>query len=170
MLPDSQAQPSSEVANEPNNDLAPSLAPAVRNDPDLAVVMAAWRDLPDAVKTEILETVRAAYGNARSTGRQSPHSSVFTPSGRYVALGTDRLGAGSGHAGSTCQDQLAHRSHPTDIAAVPCWRCALSSSLVRKPGFSLVELVIVAAIIGVIAAIAVPRVSRGASGASEAAV
>lgn len=42
--------------------------------------------------------------------------------------------------------------------------------MVRKPGFSLVELVIVVVIIGVIAAIAVPRISRGASGASKAAV
>lgn len=42
--------------------------------------------------------------------------------------------------------------------------------LVRKPGFSLVELVIVVVIIGVIAAIAVPRISRGAKGAREAAL
>ena len=37
----------------------------------------------------------------------------------------------------------------------------------RKPGFSLVELVIVVVIIGVIAAIAVPRISRGAKGAGD---
>lgn len=43
-------------------------------------------------------------------------------------------------------------------------------SLVRKPSFSLVELVIVVIIIGVIAAIAVPRISRGAKGADESAV
>ena len=42
--------------------------------------------------------------------------------------------------------------------------------MVRKPGFSLVELVIVVVIIGVIAAIAVPRISRGAKGANESAV
>lgn len=42
--------------------------------------------------------------------------------------------------------------------------------LVRKSGFSLVELVIVVVIIGVIAAIAVPRISRGSRGASEAAL
>ncbi len=46
----------------------------------------------------------------------------------------------------------------------------MSTPLVRKPGFSLVELVIVVVIIGVIAAIAVPRISRGAKGASEAAL
>lgn len=42
--------------------------------------------------------------------------------------------------------------------------------MVRKRGFSLVELVIVVVIIGVIAAIAVPRISRGAGGAGEAAL
>lgn len=46
----------------------------------------------------------------------------------------------------------------------------MSRSQVRKPGFSLVELVIVVVIIGVIAAIAVPRISRGAKGANESAV
>ena len=46
----------------------------------------------------------------------------------------------------------------------------MNSPLVRKLGFSLVELVIVVVIIGIIAAIAVPRISRGAKGASEAAV
>ena len=40
----------------------------------------------------------------------------------------------------------------------------------RKPGFSLVELVIVVVIIGVIAAIAVPRISRGAKGAGDSAL
>ena len=40
----------------------------------------------------------------------------------------------------------------------------------RKPGFSLVELVIVIVIIGIIAAIAVPRISRGAKGATDSAL
>ncbi len=40
----------------------------------------------------------------------------------------------------------------------------------RKPGFSLVELVIVVVIIGIIAAIAVPRISRGAKGANDTSV
>lgn len=38
---------------------------------------------------------------------------------------------------------------------------------VRRPSFSLVEMVIVVVIIGTIAAIAVPRLSRGAAGAGE---
>lgn len=42
--------------------------------------------------------------------------------------------------------------------------------MVRKTGFSLVELVIVIVIIGIIAAIAVPRISRGAAGAAGSAV
>ena len=42
--------------------------------------------------------------------------------------------------------------------------------MVRRPSFSLVELVIVVVIIGIIAAIAVPRISRGAKGTREAAL
>lgn len=42
--------------------------------------------------------------------------------------------------------------------------------LVRKPGFSLVELVVVIVIIGIIAAIAVPRISRAARGADDGAL
>ncbi len=42
--------------------------------------------------------------------------------------------------------------------------------MARKPGFSLVELVIVVVIIATIAAIAVPRISQGAKGAGEAAL
>lgn len=42
--------------------------------------------------------------------------------------------------------------------------------LIRRHGFSLVELVIVIVIIGIIAAIAVPRISRGSRGASETAL
>jgi prepilin-type N-terminal cleavage/methylation domain-containing protein len=37
----------------------------------------------------------------------------------------------------------------------------------RKPGFSLVELVVVIVIIGILAAIAIPRLSRGSQGASQ---
>jgi len=40
----------------------------------------------------------------------------------------------------------------------------------QKPGFSLVELIIVIVIIGVLAAIAIPRVSRGSKGAGESAL
>lgn len=43
-------------------------------------------------------------------------------------------------------------------------------SPIRKPSFSLVELVIVVVIIGVISAIAIPRISKGAKGANESAV
>jgi general secretion pathway protein G len=46
----------------------------------------------------------------------------------------------------------------------------VNSLLVRKPSFSLVELVIVVVIVGVIAAIAIPRISRGAAGATDVAV
>jgi len=46
----------------------------------------------------------------------------------------------------------------------------MSKWLVRKPGFSLVELVIVVVIIGVIAAIAVPRISRGSKASSVGAL
>ena len=46
----------------------------------------------------------------------------------------------------------------------------MNRPLVRKLGFSLVELVIVVVIIGIIAAIATPRLSRGASAASESAL
>ncbi len=46
----------------------------------------------------------------------------------------------------------------------------MRTSVVRKLGFSLVELVIVVVIIGVIAAIAVPRLSRAARGAGDAAL
>lgn len=42
--------------------------------------------------------------------------------------------------------------------------------MVRKPGFSLVELVIVVVIIGTITAIVVPRISRAARGAADAAL
>ena len=45
-----------------------------------------------------------------------------------------------------------------------------SVTIVRRSGFSLIELVVVVSIIGVIAAIAVPRISRGARGASDAAL
>ncbi len=40
----------------------------------------------------------------------------------------------------------------------------------HRPGFSLIELVIVVVIIGVIAAIAIPRLSRGTDGAAESAL
>jgi prepilin-type N-terminal cleavage/methylation domain-containing protein len=40
----------------------------------------------------------------------------------------------------------------------------------RKPGFSLIELVIVIVILAVISAIALPRISRGAKGADESAL
>ncbi len=46
----------------------------------------------------------------------------------------------------------------------------MESMKVRKPGFSLIELVIVVVIIAVIAAVAIPRVSRGSSGVSETAL
>ena len=46
----------------------------------------------------------------------------------------------------------------------------MNTSLVRKSGFSLVELVIVVVILGVIAAMAIPRISRGAKGAGESAL
>ena len=49
-------------------------------------------------------------------------------------------------------------------------RCFDWVTIVRRSGFSLIELVIVVVIIGVIAAIAVPRISRGARGASDAAL
>ncbi len=42
--------------------------------------------------------------------------------------------------------------------------------MVRKPGFSLIELVIVVVIIGIIAAIAAPRMSRAVEGADLAAL
>ena len=42
--------------------------------------------------------------------------------------------------------------------------------MVRKYGFSLVELVIVIVIVGIIAAIAIPRVSQGSAGADAAAL
>jgi general secretion pathway protein G len=44
------------------------------------------------------------------------------------------------------------------------------SSVTRRRGFSLIELVIVVVIIGIIAAIAIPRLSRGASGAADSAL
>ncbi len=40
----------------------------------------------------------------------------------------------------------------------------------RRPGFSLIELVIVVVIMGIIAAIAIPRLSRGTDGAAESAL
>ena len=40
----------------------------------------------------------------------------------------------------------------------------------RRPGFSLIELVIVVVIIGIIAAIAIPRMSRGTAGAADSAL
>ncbi len=40
----------------------------------------------------------------------------------------------------------------------------------HRPGFSLIELVIVVVIMGVIAAIAIPRLSRGTDGAAESAL
>ena len=40
----------------------------------------------------------------------------------------------------------------------------------RRPGFSLIELVIVVVIIGIIAAIAIPRMSRGSAGAADSAL
>lgn len=40
----------------------------------------------------------------------------------------------------------------------------------KKPGFSLVELVVVIVIIGILAAIAIPRLSRGSQGASHSAL
>ena len=46
----------------------------------------------------------------------------------------------------------------------------MNTSMVRKPGFSLVELVVVVIVIGVIAAIAGPRVSRASKGSADAAV
>ena len=39
-----------------------------------------------------------------------------------------------------------------------------------RPGFSLIELVIVVVIIGILAAIAIPRLSRGSAGATDAAL
>ncbi|HUU82455.1 MAG TPA: prepilin-type N-terminal cleavage/methylation domain-containing protein [Phycisphaerae bacterium] len=44
----------------------------------------------------------------------------------------------------------------------------MSTSIIRRVGFSLVELVIVVTIISIVAAIAVPRISRGVTGATEA--
>jgi len=60
-----------------------------------------------------------------------------------------------------------------DVCAGPGWRgtngvSIVALSMVRKRGFSLVELVIVVVIVGTIAAIAMPRVSRGAGAAAEA--
>lgn len=46
----------------------------------------------------------------------------------------------------------------------------MSTSQIRKPGFSLVEMVIVVVIIATMAAIAVPRISRASKRASEAAL
>ncbi len=46
----------------------------------------------------------------------------------------------------------------------------MNSTLNRKRGFSLIELVIVVVIIGIIGAIAIPRMSRGTAGASESAL
>ena len=40
----------------------------------------------------------------------------------------------------------------------------------RRPGFSLLELVIVVVILGIIGAIAIPRLSRGAAGAADSAL
>ncbi len=45
-----------------------------------------------------------------------------------------------------------------------------ASSVRRRRGFSLIELVIVVVIIGIIGAIAVPRMSRGAKGAADSSV
>ena len=44
------------------------------------------------------------------------------------------------------------------------------SPLMRRRGFSLIELVIVVVIIGIIGAIAIPRMSRGAVGAADSAL
>jgi prepilin-type N-terminal cleavage/methylation domain-containing protein len=46
----------------------------------------------------------------------------------------------------------------------------MQANVRNRPGFSLVELVIVVVIVGLLAAIAIPRFSRGAAGATDSAL